>query len=144
MFSTIDLFFILLAGLFLLVAISLTVAFYSAATSHPKETKDDENPDEVITSSLPDAHMTKWHLGDHLADHLPPRSVTNNMEQSPFPEPIPKSGDTELDEAQEQSTRTATENITVERTNRQIREMVHLHHQPDKEEPSDNGNMLNH
>ncbi len=144
MFSTTDLFFILLAGLFLLVAISLTVAFYSAASSHSKETKEDENPDEMITSSLPDAHMTKWHLGDHMADHFPPRSVTNNMEKSPFAQPYQKMGDTTLDEAQEHPTRTTPENKTVERANRQIREMVHLHHRPEKEEPSDNENILNH
>lgn len=143
MLSAIDLFFILLAGLFLLVVISLTVAFYSAASSHPKETKDKEEPDEVITSSLPDAHMTKWHLGDHLADHFPPRPIANNMENSPFAQPYQKIGDSTLDDAQEHPTRTTPENKTVEKTNRQLREMVHLHHHADKQDPSDDENILN-
>ncbi len=105
MFSAIDLFFILLTAVLLMAAISLTVAFYSAAPQYPDETLEEMKPaGEDLVSSLPDAHMTTWHIGNHLADRLPPRSVSENIEQLPFTQTYHLLGDTDLEESQEHPT----------------------------------------
>jgi len=145
MLSMIDLFFILLTAVILLIVISLTVALYSATSFRPNANEIEEAADEeAITSSLPDAHMTKWHIGDHLADALPPRSVSSKIEQLSFDLPYHTLGDLTLDESQQHPTREIPVDKTIERSNIAIREMVHLPHKPPVVESTENENILTH
>jgi hypothetical protein len=145
MLSMIDLFFILLTAVILLIVISLTVALYSATSfrSNPNDI-DDTADEESITSSLPNAHMTKWHIGDHLADALPPRSVSSKIEQLSFDLPYHSLGDVTLDASQKHPTLETPVDKTIERSNRAIREMVRLPHKPHQVDSTENENILTH
>lgn len=128
MLNAIDLFFILLTAVVLLIVISLAVALYSAASSPGAQAESKLSQEESLTPSLPHAHMTRWHIGDHLADALPPRAVSSRIEQLPFNLPYHSTGDTALDESQEKPTHLEPVNKTLDNTNQAMREMIHLHH----------------